>query len=48
MHDEEAYTFIPLLPTEGESLRWHEQFVLKVRLVIKKLLNLWKTKTTKQ
>ena len=48
MNEKEKYKFIPLLPQDGNKLRWHEFLILKEKVNIKKLLNLWKTKRTQQ
>jgi len=44
--NEKKYKFIPLLPQDGNKLRWHEVLILRVKVNIKKLSNLWKTKPT--
>lgn len=39
LQQETAERIIPLLPIEGERLRWYQSIWLKVKVVIKKLLN---------
>ena len=46
MNEKEKYKFIPLLPQDGNRLRWYEILILTVKINIKKLSNLWKTKPT--
>ena len=48
MNEKEKYKFIPLLPQDGNKLRWHEILILKAKVNIKKLLNLWKIKHIQQ
>ena len=48
MNEKEKYKFIPLLPQDGNKLRWYEVLILQVKVKIKKLLNLWKIKCTQQ
>ena len=48
MNEKEMYKFIPLLPQDGIKLRWYEILTLKVKVSIKKLLNLWKIKHIQQ
>jgi hypothetical protein len=48
MNEKEKYKFIPLLPQDGNKLRWYEVLILRTKISIKKLLNLWKTKRTQQ
>ena len=48
MVKKEKYELIPLLPQSEVIVRWHELFVLKVKVIVKKIINLWKTKTTQQ
>jgi len=46
MNEKEKYKFIPLLPQDGNRLRWYEILILKAKVNTKKLLNLWKIKHT--
>lgn len=48
MNEKEKYKFIPLLAQDGNRLLWYEILILKAKVNIKKLLNLWKTKPTQQ
>lgn len=48
MIEKEQYKFIPLLSQDGNRLRWYEILILKAKVNIKKLLNLWKIKRTQQ
>lgn len=48
MNERKKYEFIPLLAQDGNRLRWYEILILKAKVNIKKLLNLWKTKPTQQ
>lgn len=48
MNEKEKYKFIPLLPQDGNKLRWFEFLTLQAKVKIKKLLNLWKTKRIQQ
>ena len=48
MNEKEKYKFIPLLAQDGNRLLWCEILILKAKVNIKKLLNLWKTKPTQQ
>lgn len=48
MNEKEKYKFIPLLPQDGNKLRWYMVLILRAKVSIKKLLNLWKTKHTQQ
>lgn len=48
MNEKERYKFIPLLPQDRNKLRWHKIFILKLKISIKKTLNLWKTNHTQQ
>ena len=48
MNEKEKYKFIPLLAQDGNRLLWYETLILKVKVNIKKLLNLWKIKHIQQ
>ena len=48
MNEKEKYKFIPLLAQDGNRLLWYEILILKVKMNIKKLLNLWKIKHIQQ
>ncbi len=48
MNEKEKYKFIPLLAQDGNKLRRYEILILKAKINIKKLLNLWKIKHTQQ
>ena len=43
MNEKEKYKFIPLLAQDGNRLQWYEILILKAKINIKNLLNLWKT-----
>ncbi len=48
LQEETRKRMIPLLPADGSKISLCGRLVLRVKLLIKKLLNLWKTKPTQQ